>query len=202
MRGKRPDIIVVGASAGGIEVLLRLMRELPRDLAASVFVVVHRGAAPGHLAEVLGRRGQLTTVAAKDATTIVPRRVYIAPPGFHLTLKNYHTQLSVGPKINRHRPAVDPLFLSAAHEYGSRVIGVVLSGYLDDGSAGLAAIKEQGGIAIVQDPDDAVAPDMPRNALRAVDVDYCLPAAEIAPLLVKLVNGRPKKFEEVDRHGS
>ena len=102
-------------------------------------------------------------------------------------------RLGPGPKINRHRPAIDPLFESAAQYYGDRVIGVLLSGFLDDGVAGLAAIKQQRGIAIVQDPKEAFAPDLPRNALTRVKVDYCLPSLEIAPLLVRLVNGSNEK---------
>ncbi len=188
-RGVR-DIVVIGASAGGIEVLLRLVRDLPRDLPASIFIVVHQGPRAGYLAEMLGRNGALPTLNGTNKHRFAAGHIYVAPANYHMTLKNRHIHLTVGPTVNRHRPAIDLLFESAAQGYGKRVIGVVLSGHFDDGTAGLAAIKQHGGIAVVQDPEEAYAPDMPRNAARHVKVDYCLPAAEIAPLLVKVVTGR------------
>lgn len=186
------DIIVVGASAGGVEALKVLVPELPADLPASIFVVVHTGPENGRLANVLSRNGSMRTVRALNGSRILRSHIYVAPPDHHLMLENNHMWLTVGPKVNRHRPAIDPLFESAAGAYGSRVIGVVLTGYLDDGSVGLAAIKGRGGIAVVQDPNDAVVPYMPRNALRLVRPEYCLPLSEIAPLLVRLVTGGNK----------
>lgn len=185
----RPEIIVIGASAGGVEALRTLVNCFPHDLPASVLVVVHTSPENGHLAKVLGRNGVLTAVTATHGMPLSPSRIYVAPPNHHLTIYDRHLLLSIGPKVNRHRPAVDPLFESAAETYGKRVIGVVLTGYLDDGTAGLVAIKRLGGIAIVQDPNDAVAPDMPRNALKHAKIDYCLPITEIGPLLVQLVKG-------------
>ena len=116
--------------------------------------------------------------------------MYVAPPDHHLIVVDSRVMLWRGPKVNRHRPAIDPLFESTAKVFGKRVVGVVLTGYLDDGTAGLARVKAEGGIAIVQDPQDAVAPNMPKNALAHVQVDHCMPLMHIAPLLVRLVNGR------------
>lgn len=131
----------------------------------------------------------MRVVTAQHGAPIAPRTIYVAPADFHLTVSSSHMFLSKGPKVNRHRPAIDPLFQSAAGAFGPRLIGVLLSGYLDDGTAGLAAIKQCGGIAVVQDPSDALVPNMPRNALAQVGVDYSLAAAEIAPLLVRLADG-------------
>jgi two-component system chemotaxis response regulator CheB len=155
-----------------------------------MFVVLHTSSMESHVADVLNRNGNMAAIYASNALPISQGRIYVARPNLHLVLQNQHMWLDSGPKINRSRPAIDPLFQSAAENYGDRVIGVLLTGYLDDGSAGLAAIKRHGGMAIVQDPRDAYAPEMPRNALRLVKVDRCLPIAEIAPLLVKLVTGQ------------
>lgn len=187
---KRPDIVVVGASAGGVEALLTLVAGLPATLPASIFVVVHIGQEDGHLAQILNRNGNMRVVRAMNASPIRPSNIYVAPPNYHLTLENNRMWLTIGPKINRSRPAIDPLFESASAAFDGRVIGIVLTGYLDDGTIGLAAIKDRGGITIVQDPREAFAPYMPRNALRHVKVDYCLPLAQIAPLLVDLVQSR------------
>lgn len=188
----RPQIIVVGASAGGVEALQTLVSGLPRGLPAAVFVVLHTASIESHVADVLNRNGNMAALYASNALPVAHGRIYVARPNLHLTLQDQHMWLDSGPKVNRSRPAIDPLFQSAAKSYGSRVIGVLLTGYLDDGSAGLAAIKNHGGIAIVQDPRDAYAPEMPRTALRLIKVDHCLPITEIAPLLVKLVRGEEK----------
>jgi two-component system, chemotaxis family, protein-glutamate methylesterase/glutaminase len=181
------DIIVLGASSGGIESLAELVSGLPQDLAASVFIVVHVPArAVSLLPEILTRAGRLPAAHAIDGESVQQGRIYIAPPDFHLLLRNGSVRLLRGPRENNHRPAVDPLFRSAARAYGPRVVGVVLSGALDDGTAGLVAVKTRGGTAIVQDPADALFPDMPRNAMEVVDVDHCLPKSEIAALLVRL----------------
>jgi two-component system chemotaxis response regulator CheB len=183
-------MIVVGASAGGIEALQQLLSRLPRDFGASILIVVHTAAQDGHLAEVLNRSAHMPAIRAEHGMHIESGRIYVAPPDHHLTVLDSVTVLSRGPKVNRHRPAIDPLFESAARAYRRRVIGLVLSGYMDDGTAGLAAVKSRGGIAVVQDPKDAAAPNMPISALRHVDIDFCLPVADIAPLLVQLVNGK------------
>jgi two-component system, chemotaxis family, protein-glutamate methylesterase/glutaminase len=179
------DIIVIGASTGGIDALCSLVRALPANLPASVFVVMHVGGASA-LGTILDRCGTLRVVEAHDREKIKRGCVYVAPSDRHLMLNNGQLSLSHGPRENRHRPAVDPLFRSAARTYRQRVIGVILTGALDDGSAGLFAVKNRGGIAIVQDPLDAFEAGMPRSALRSVEVDYCVPLAEIPPLLVRL----------------
>src|SRR5215213_7659479 len=183
------DIIVIGASVGGIEALRAIAGGLPKDLPAAVFVVLHTSPeAPGILADILDRAGALPASFAVDGERILPGRIYVAPPDKHLVVEPNRVRLTRGPKENRFRPAVDPLFRSAAQVYGPRVIGVVLTGYLDDGTAGLWAVKQLGGTAIVQDPLEALAPSMPASAMRQVKVDYCLPVAEIAPQLVRLAS--------------
>jgi two-component system, chemotaxis family, protein-glutamate methylesterase/glutaminase len=184
------DIIVIGASAGGIEALRVLVAGLPEDLPASVFVVLHTSPeSPGMLAGILDSFGKLPATNAKDGERIRPGRIYVAPPDHHLLVEPGVVRTTRGPRENRFRPAVDPLFRSAAQTYGPRVIGVVLTGYLDDGTAGLWTVKRLGGTTIVQDPDDALVPFMPLNAMTHVAVDYCLPLEEIAPLLVRLTTG-------------
>ena len=178
------DIIVVGTSSGGVEALQRLIVRLPADLPAAVFIVLHRPTdSPSLLVEILGSISALPVAHAVDGEAIERGRIYIAPPDRHLLLEQERIRLTRGPKENRFRPAIDPLFRSAAYTYGSRVIGVVLTGNLDDGTAGLWAIKDRGGIAIVQDPDEATFPSMPSSALANVSVDYRLRLDEIAPIL-------------------
>lgn len=180
-------IIVVGASAGGFEALKKLVKDLPADLNASIFIVWHM--APdirGILPQVLNRSNTLYASNAYDKEEIKPGRIYIAPPDHHLIIEEGRVRVTHGPKENRFRPAVDPLFRSAAYTYGNRVIGVVLSGALDDGTAGLWTVKHYGGMAIVQDPMDAEVPSMPENARREVDTDFCVPVSELAALLARL----------------
>jgi two-component system, chemotaxis family, protein-glutamate methylesterase/glutaminase len=181
------DIVVVGASAGGVEALTNLVGSLPADLRASVFVVLHvpatgSSALPG----ILARHGPLPASHAKDGEPIERGRIYVAPPDHHLLLRAGHVHLAGGPRENGHRPAVDPLFRSAAREHATRVVGVVLSGALDDGTAGLLAIKSRGGVALVQQPEEALYPGMPHNAIEHVHVDHVLPAAAIAEALTRL----------------
>jgi two-component system chemotaxis response regulator CheB len=181
------DIIVIGASSGGLEALKVIVRELPADLPASIFIVMH--VSPDYeslLPEILQRNGRLPAMMATNGELIRRGYIYIAPPDFHLLIEQGYVRLWRGPKENHSRPSINPLFRSAAKAYGPRVIGVILSGYLDDGTAGLITIKVNRGVAVVQNPADADQPDMPRNAIRYIDVDYVLPAEQIAPMLVKL----------------
>lgn len=185
---QRKDIIVIGTSAGGIEALKALAAALPRDLKAAVFVTLH--VAPyslGILPEIIERAGPLPAVNASDWEQFEQGRIYVAPPDQHLLLEpSGHTRVTRGPRENRFRPAIDTLFRSAAHAFGPRVIGVILTGWLDDGTAGLWAVKECGGTSVVQHPDDAFAPAMPMNAIKHVEVEHIVPLKEIAPLLVRL----------------
>jgi two-component system, chemotaxis family, protein-glutamate methylesterase/glutaminase len=181
------DIIVIGASAGGIEPIRTILHELPADFAGSVFIVVHTSPdSPGVLHSIFDNSGPLPAEAARNGDRIAPGRVYVAPPDRHLIIEPGKVCLSLGPKENRFRPAVDPLFRSAAQTYGPRVVGVILSGGLDDGTAGLWAIKQLGGTAIVQDPATAWAPSMPQSAVQHVRVDHVVRVEDIAPLLVRL----------------
>jgi two-component system, chemotaxis family, protein-glutamate methylesterase/glutaminase len=175
------DIVVLGASAGGVEALRTILRGLPGDLPAAVFLVTHTSAdSPSVLAQVLDRHAKIPVKEATDGEPIRHGRVYVARPDRHLLLEERRVRVVRGPKQNRHRPALDPLFRSAAVAFGPRVIGVVLTGNLDDGTAGLRAIKNRGGLAIVQDPREALFAGMPQSALNHVDVDHVLPVAAIA----------------------
>jgi len=182
------DIVVIGASAGGVEALSQVVAGLPADLAAAVFIVLHiHPSSASTLPEVLSRRGPLHAAHAIHGEAIVPGRIYLAPPDNHVTLRPGFVQVVRGPKENGHRPSVDALFRTASTAYGPRVIGVVLSGYLDCGTAGLLSIKARGGIAVVQDPRDAAAPAMPASALRHVQVDATAGVTDIAALVTKFV---------------
>ena len=186
MVGNR-DIIVIGASAGGVEALRRLALALPPDLPAAVFVVIHLAPdVESGLAEILDRMGNLPAVWAQDGQPFEGGRIYVAPPDRHLLLERDRMRLSTGPRENRARPAIDPLFRSAAIHFGPRVVGVVLTGMLSDGTAGLHAVKRCGGVAVVQDPADARSPSMPLSALRHVAVDHCVPLSEMGALLPRL----------------
>jgi len=180
-------IVVMGASVGGVGALRAVLAQLPVDIPAAVFVVMHLAPqSPGLLPRLLGHVSRLKVAAARDREAIELGRVYVAPADCHLLLSNGQVRVVHGPKENRFRPAIDPLFRSAAAYYRSRTIGVVLTGYLDDGTAGLSAIKRCGGRAVVQDPFDALAPEMPQNALDEVPVDHIVPLAEIGALLDRL----------------
>ena len=182
-------IIVVGASAGGLDALAKLVAQLPEDFPAPMFIVHHMSAdATGEvLLRTLNRHGKLDCVQARNGEGFQSGRIYLAPPDHHLMLAKGKMLITKGAQENRSRPAIDPLFRSAAVIYGNKVIGVLLTGYLDDGTAGLIAIQRCGGICVVQDPDDAAYPDMPRNALHQLQVDHCLPLTQMGALLSKLV---------------
>jgi two-component system, chemotaxis family, protein-glutamate methylesterase/glutaminase len=182
------DIVVIGASAGGVEALKQLASQLPEDFPAAVLIVLH--VSPhGHsvLPTILSRVGPLKAVHPLQGQAIERGRIYVAPPDQNLLVKPDYINLARGPRENGHRPAVDPLFRSAARSYGQRVIGIVLSGVLDDGTAGLLAIKMRNGLAIVQHPEDALYPGMPQSAIENVNVDYIVPISEMPDLLMELV---------------
>ncbi|HEU0065571.1 MAG TPA: chemotaxis protein CheB, partial [Flavisolibacter sp.] len=194
----KKNIIVIGASAGGFQAIKQLIASLPADLDAAMFIVWHMAAeVKGILPHVLNRLQTIRVEHAVDKEPISFNRIYIAPPDRHLIVENGFVRITRGPKENRFRPAVDPLFRSAANSYGSRVIGIVLSGALDDGTAGLWTIKNYGGTAIVQDPNDAEVPSMPENALAAVNVDYCVPISEMGSLLVRLSGETATEMKKV-----
>ena len=194
------DIVVIGASAGGVSALQKLFSQFPSDLQASIFVVLHTSPeSTGLFADILDKAGPLTTKAAADGEPVLPGRVYVAPPDFHMLVKPGHVRLYRGPRENRHRPAIDPLFRSAAVAYRAQTVGVVLTGYLDDGTSGLLAIKRCGGLAIVQDPDDADYPDMPTNALTEVEVDYRLPISKMGEVIHHIVEQPAAYIETVPK---
>ena len=183
------DIVVIGASAGGIEALHVIIAGLPAGFAASLFVVLHTSPnSPGVLADILQRAGALPAFTVRRRELIQKGCVYVAAPDHHLIVEQGFVAVTRGPKENRFRPAVDPLFRSAALAYGQRVVGVILSGGLDDGSAGLWAVKQRGGTAVAQDPADAMVASMPLNAMRYVQVDHCVPAARMPALLLRLAS--------------
>lgn len=202
---KPADLIVVGASAGGVEALREFVRGLPEDLAAAVLVVLHmppRGVSA--LAPILGRAGPLPAVPAEDGMVLERGRIHTAVPDHHLLVRDGRIGLSRGPSENGHRPGVDALFHSAAVEWGPRVAGVVLSGSLDDGTAGLMLVKRQGGLAAVQDPEESLYRGMPASALAHVAVDLVLPAAELGGALAEILKQRrsvlpPPPLSELDR---
>ena len=183
------EIIVVGASSGGIEALKELVRGLPSGFPVSLFVVCHFPAgARSALPEILSRAGPLLATHAEDGEPFYPGHIYIAPPDWHLMVgPDRRIRLSKAARENRHRPAIDPLFRSAARHYGPRAIGLILSGSLSDGVAGLLAIQMAGGLTIVQEPNDAIIADLPRNAIRVVSADHVAPAADLAALLTSIV---------------
>jgi two-component system chemotaxis response regulator CheB len=185
---KSERIVVIGASAGGVEALTAIVRDLPATLAAPVCIVLHVPPdSPSLLPVILARRASLEVVAAADGAKIKPGTIYVAQPDRHLIIDDGVIRLARGPRENRHRPAVDVLFRSAALAYGSGAIGVVLTGSLDDGTAGLQAIKQRGGIAIVQDPDDAIYPSMPLSAIEHVEADAIVPLSDVAAAIAAAV---------------
>lgn len=187
-------IVVIGGSAGGLEALKRILTGLETDLPAALFVVLHTAAeGPSMLPTLLRRYGSLPAEYAVDGEAIVEGRIYVAPQNHHLLVESQHVVVSRGPKENGFRPAVDPLFRTAAEAYGQKVIGVILSGGRNDGTAGLAAIKNHGGTAIVQQPEDASATGMPESAIRHVNVDHVASADEIPKLISDLVRDRDMK---------
>jgi two-component system chemotaxis response regulator CheB len=180
-------LIAIGASAGGVEALRRLVAGLPEDLSAAVVVVLHIPSGyRSRLAEILNRAGRLRATEARDGSPLKSGRILIAPPGFQLLVQDGRVRLLDTPRVNGVKPAIDLLFQSGAREYGPRVVAVVLTGTLRDGSAGLTAVRKAGGVAIVQDPHDAAHSDMPQSALETAGADHCVPLKDMAPLLARL----------------
>lgn len=205
--GEAPDVpaqsgagvIAIGASAGGVEALRAVVAGLPPELPTAVLVVLHiPREAPSALAGILARAGPLPAVAARHGMPARPGVIYVASANHHLLVRDTHLALSTGPKENGHRPAIDPLFRSAAVAYGAGAIGVVLSGSRDDGAAGLTAIVERGGQAVVQDPEEALHRSMPMSALEHVSAAHVLPAAKIGALLGELVGGGALPLDQPD----
>jgi two-component system chemotaxis response regulator CheB len=182
------DIVVIGASAGGVEALQRLCAALPHDLPAAVFIAQHLSpSARSVLPQLLDRVGPLPASSPVDGAPIERGRIYVAAPDHHMLLRENKVLMRRGPYENRTRPAVNALFRSAAVAFGGRVIGMVLTGLLDDGTEGLIAITAAGGLSVIQDPDDAAWPSMPRNALKRDHVSHVAPLSELGPLLARLV---------------
>jgi two-component system chemotaxis response regulator CheB len=181
----RRDLVVIGASAGGLPALYDILGSLPPTLPAAVVVVVHTRSADGVLPQVLGRRSSLPVAGAAEGAGLEPGKVYVAPPDRHVLVHENGLRVVRGRREHGFRPAVDPLFRSAARSRGPGVIGVILSGALDDGADGLSRIVRRGGIAIVQDPDDAEVASMPLAALRLTPVHAVAPSREIADAIVQ-----------------
>jgi two-component system chemotaxis response regulator CheB len=182
-------VIVIGASAGGLDAVRALLGYLPADLSAAILLVVHIGSRPSALPELLQRHSAMPVMLARDQQELVAGTVLVAPPDHHLLVMregaSLRAVLSCAARENHTRPAIDPLFRTVAEAADGLVVGVILSGYLDDGVAGLQAIKACGGVALVQDPAEATAPDMPSNAISNVDVDLCAPLQDIAAALTR-----------------
>ncbi|WP_208296519.1 chemotaxis protein CheB [Massilia sp. CCM 8734] len=181
-------IIVIGTSAGGQSALSVLVAQLPADFPAAILIVQHMAATSSNEAmlRLLADKGNLPCKQAAQHGVIKSGYIYLAQPDHHLMISQGKTLATKGARENRARPAIDPLFRSAAVEFGNRVIGVILTGYLDDGTSGMEVIRRCGGICVVQDPADAAYPDMPQNVLNHVKVDHCVPLAEMGSLLTRL----------------
>lgn len=195
----RHHVVVIGASAGGVETLQRVVRGLPSELAAPVCIVLHlHPGSPSALAAILRRASTLPCRTAMDGEELRNGEILVAPPDRHLAIEEGHVALTVGPRENGHRPSVDVLFRSAAAVQDGHVIGVVLSGTGDDGTAGLAVIKANGGGTIVQDPEEALYGGMPANAIARVHVDQVVPSDLVADAIVTMVNGGPPGSDPPD----
>jgi two-component system chemotaxis response regulator CheB len=196
MTPMRPrHLVVIGASSGGIEAMRQIVADLPADFPAAIAFVQHTSShAPSVLHKILEKAGKLPAVSPTGTDDLRAGTIYVAPPNYHLLVEPGRVYLGRGPKENRFRPAIDPLFRSAAKVFGPNAVGVILTGNLDDGSAGLWAIKELGGVAIVQDPEDAMYPSMPTNAIKYVVPDFVVPLSDIAQLLVEVTAAPKREF--------
>jgi two-component system chemotaxis response regulator CheB len=198
------DIVVIGASAGGIIALKELVTTLPADLAATVFIVQHIAADfPSILPDILNYTGTLKAFHAIDGEVIQKGHIYVAPPDHHLLIEDDHVLVKKGPKENRFRPSIDALFRSAAYNHGPRVIGVVLTGLLNDGTSGMWSIKRLGGVSVIQQPEEALFPSMPESVRENVEVDYTVPISQLGSLLAELtqedVGKKPAVEPEEDK---
>ena len=192
--------VFIGGSAGAIEALAELLRRLPGELAAPVMVVLHVGRSGASLLPaILDRVGELHAVSPTDGESLADGVVYVAPRGKHMLIEDRRVRLTEGPAEHGLRPAIDPLFRSAARACGSRSVGVILSGMLDDGTAGLGEIKARGGLTLVQAPDEAAFPSMPQSEIANVEVDYVLPVAELGEMVAELVSSGSERAATV--HG-
>lgn len=189
MTSNKKDIIVIGASAGGFEAMSNLLQGLPQGFEASIFIVVHMNASStgNGLVSYLRKATKATCKLAENNEPIEKGTIYIAPPDFHMILEPEKIKVIKGPRENKFRPAIDPLFRSAAVNFSSRTIGIILSGLLEDGTAGMHAIKKCGGTTIIQDPDEAAFPDMPLIVSRTMKVNYILPVSDIGKILLSLI---------------
>jgi two-component system chemotaxis response regulator CheB len=191
---EKRDIVVIGASAGGITALKEFVSGLPENFAGAIFVVLHIPPyTESHLALILSKAGKLKAMNPKDGQEVEDGMIYVAPADHHMILEKGKIVVKRGPKENRFRPSIDALFRSAAYEYGTRVIGIILSGMLNDGISGLWTIRRHGGIAIIQTPEDAEQPQLPENALEELEADYMLDAIDMPPLVAGLVSERAPK---------
>lgn len=195
---EKRNIIVVGASAGGVTALTEFVKTLPANLDASIFVVLHLSpSSPSSLPQILSRFGPLKAAHAEDGEKIKSGRIYVASPDHHMLIEGDRILVRKGPKENRFRPSIDALFRSAAYSYGSRVIGIVLSGMLNDGTSGMWSIQQMGGVIIIQDPADALYDSMPLSVQSEIDVNYCVPVAKMGTLLEELIDTNAPKMHEV-----
>jgi two-component system, chemotaxis family, protein-glutamate methylesterase/glutaminase len=195
----RRDIVTIGASAGGIDALLRLFKPLPHDFPAAVGVVLHRSPLfESNLAQLLQSRSKLQFLEPQGAEPLEPGHVYIAPRDRHMLFESSSVRLDRGPKQHFTRPAADPLFVSAAESFGPRVVGVVLTGGGDDGASGLIAIKKGGGLSLVQDPREAQNPSMPAHGIVHDGVDAVLTIAELSDVLALLARGEAVRTRHED----
>jgi two-component system chemotaxis response regulator CheB len=193
------DIVVIGGSAGSLEALRKLVAALPANLPAAILVVIHiPNDFPSYLQQILRDSGSLRTIEPREKQKLERGTIYVAPPDRHLLVEDGYVEVSRGPRENRHRPAIDPLFRSAARWHGRRVIGVVLSGQLDDGSSGLMAVKIAEGLTVVQDTREALCPEMPSRAKQYAGAEYELPVAKIADLLVEATSNQGASAVEAE----
>jgi two-component system, chemotaxis family, protein-glutamate methylesterase/glutaminase len=184
---RKPDLIVMGGSAGAVPVLRAVLSRLPRDLGAAILIVVHTGGRRSALADLLAGYTALRVRIPRDGELLSRGDVLIAPPDHHLIVEGASVRITHGPRESGFRPAIDPLFRTAARSHRDRVVGVILSGALDDGTLGLEAVKRAGGLAVVQSPEEATFPSMPLSAIQSVEVDAILSAGKIAPFLLGCV---------------